>query len=290
MSFRIFSFTIAALLFSVAALAPRSISAQVASTQDASAQIVSAPTAAAQTISAQNASAQVASAQFEGEVRFHAFEPDEPNSPTRTVQFFATPDRILLQSNFRYRAFPGLDADAFMVRNDRQDFVFLSGSEQAMQISKDEVQGLANLIGRMQGGNQGQSRSFDWDTRLEETGQTQQILGFRTEQFKVHEENSDRYVSVWLTDEIQIRWGMLQDTWDQTLSSVIEIDMPIEVFMNRRSFPLQIDYYDGDRLITRVEARQVDRRAVNPERFDIPEGARMIGIADLMMNMMRQRR
>ncbi len=230
-----------------------------------------------------------AAAQFEGEIVFRAYEPERAENPQRYVQFIATPERIHLSSQDRYKVFSGMDANGFLVRNDRNDFVFISGEDDALRISKEDVNSLANLIERMQGSAASQQQ-FDWDGRMQVTGETKTIAGHRTEQIKVYEENSENYVSVWLTDEIKVNWGILENSWHHSLSKVVEIDLPIEVFMNRQSFPLQMEFYRNDALETVVEATQVHRRSIDRKLVEIPEGVKMLGITDLMMKMMMDRR
>jgi hypothetical protein len=230
-----------------------------------------------------------AAAQFEGEITFRAYEPERAENPQRYLQFVATPERIYLSSNDRYKVFSGLDANGFLVRNDQNDFVFISGEDDALRISKEDVSSLANLIERVQG-SAGTGQQFDWDGRLQVTGETKTIAGHRTEQIKVFEEDSENYVSVWLTDEIKVNWGILENSWHHSLSKVVEMDLPIEVFMNRQSFPLQMEFYRNNTLETVVEATRVNRRSIDRRLVEIPEGVKLLGITDLMMNMMRDRR
>jgi hypothetical protein len=229
------------------------------------------------------------SAQFEGEIVFRAYEPESGIQANRFLQFIATPNRINLNSDNQYKVFTGLDADRFLVRNDQNDFIFLSGDSDALRISKEDVDGLSNLMQRMTGGS-GSIQQFDWERRLEETGNREIIAGHRTEQFKVYEENSDNYISVWLTDEVKVNWGILEETWHQSMSKIIDLDLPIEMIMNRNSFPLKIEYYKENQLETVVEAVQVQRRSIDQALVDIPDGVKMMGFADLMMRMMRDQR
>lgn len=231
-----------------------------------------------------------ASAQFEGQIQFRAFEPDRIEKPHRGLEFTATGQRIHMTSDHHYRVFGGLDANTFLVRNDRNDFVFISGDSDALRISREDVDGLSNLIQRMQGSSSSGQQQFDWDRSLEQTGETKTILGFNTEQIKVYQQDSNNYISVWLTEEIKINWGILQDTWHQSMAAVVNMDLPIEVFMNRNSFPLMIEYYEDDRLATVVEATGINRERVDQTVVEIPQGVKMMGITDLMMRMMREQR
>jgi hypothetical protein len=230
-----------------------------------------------------------ANAQFEGEIVFRAYEPESTMQTNRYLQFIATPNRIYLNSESQYKVFAGLDADGFLVRNDQNDFVFLSGESDALRISKDDVNSLTNLMQRMTGSS-GNSNQFDWEGRFRETGETETISGHRAEKFEVYEEDTNNYISVWLTDEVKVNWGILEETWHQSMSKIVDMDLPIEMIMNRNSFPLKIEYYRDNRLETVVEAVRVQRRSIDQALVEIPDGVKMLGIADLMMRMMRDRR
>lgn len=230
------------------------------------------------------------SAQFEGEIFFRAFEPENTAETERFMQFIATAERIYLSSNDQYRVFAGMDANGILVRNDHNDFVFISGETDALRISREDVDGLANLIERMKGSSNVNQNQFDWDGSLQETGEVKTISGHRTEQIIVYDESNNSYVSVWLTDAIKINWGILHETWYNSMSKFVKMELPIEVFMNRNSFPLQIEYYRDDKLVSVVEATRVNRRSIENQLVDVPAGAKMLGITDFMMRMMRERR
>lgn len=230
------------------------------------------------------------SAQFEGEIFFRAFEPENIGETERFMQFIATSERIYLSSNDQYRVFAGMDANGILVRNDHNDFVFISGETDALRISREDVDGLANLIERMDGSSDVHQNQFDWDGSLKETGETKTISGYRTEQIIVYDDSNNSHVSVWLTDTIKINWGILHETWYNSMSKFVKMELPIEVFMNRNSFPLQIEYYRDDKLVSVVEATRVNKRSIESQLVDVPEGVKMLGITDLMMRMMQDRR
>lgn len=229
-------------------------------------------------------------AQFEGVIHFRAYDPSAELNPDRQLNFSSNSDRIFLKSNNKYRVFSGMNADGFIVRNDLNDFVLLSGDSDALKVTRDEIDTLTNLLQRISGGVESDNQNFDWDGRVEMTGETRLLHGYRVEQVKVFEENRNNFVSVWLTEEITINWGILQDAWHQALANVIEVELPVEVIMNRNSFPLLIEYFKDGEMVSVVEASQVSERNVSNRYLDIPDGARMLGLADIMMRMMRGQR
>lgn len=230
-------------------------------------------------------------AQFEGQVTFRAYDPGEINSPERVMHIYLTPERILLQSQERYRLMPGVIANGLLIRHDEKDFVFKTSENDGILITQADVDGLSNMLARLPGGSAGSSSSqgFDWE-RVEETGESAVISGYPVQQLLVHEPDSDSWISVWLTDQIKVNWGILNETWKNSTAALVQSDLPIEVFMNRNSFPLLIEYYEEGEIVTIVEAVDVQRKSVETARMELPDSMRLTGFSDLVMRMMMERR
>ncbi|MEX2601331.1 MAG: hypothetical protein WD355_06760 [Balneolaceae bacterium] len=230
-------------------------------------------------------------AQFEGQITFRAYEPGEIDRPERVMQIYLTPERILLQSQDRYRLMPGVVANGLLIRHDEKDFVFKTSETEGIQITQEEVDGLSNMLARLPGGSTGStsSQGFDWE-RVEETGESAVISGYPVQQLLVHEPDSGNWISVWLTDQIKVNWGILNETWKNSTAALVQSDLPIEVFMNRNSFPLLIEYYREGERVTIVEAVDVRRQSVDSAQMDLPGTMRLTGISDLVMRMMMERR
>lgn len=227
-----------------------------------------------------------AAAQFEGVIEFRSWEPGRVGAGQRSVSVYATPDRLFLESAETYRPFSGMNTDGFLVRNDLNDFVIFSADDPvALKIAKGEVENFNRLAGYLQGsGNVVPGR------RIEVTGRTDRIRDYDVEEVRVHEEEPGNYISVWLTSEIKINWGILQEMWHSTLAGLAPTNLPVQLFMNRNSFPLRIEYYQGGRQTALAEAVSVRAGRVERKKLEIPEGTSQIGFADLMMRMMRERR
>lgn len=224
---------------------------------------------------------------FEGAVHFRVSD-RQPGTPAeRSYSFFTASDRIWLESSHSHRLLAGLDADRFLVRGSQNDFTFLNRKDEALQLTREELEGMAGLLQQMRG--RSDRVPFDWEDRVEETGRTRTIQGHQTEEFRVRSEEPGKEVSVWLSDEIKIDWGLLQEVWHQSLSTLIQTELPMELFMNRNSFPLLIEYVEGEETITRVEAVLVQKRTLPASQFELPDGIQMIGLSDVMTRMFMRR-
>lgn len=227
-------------------------------------------------------------AQFEGEVVFRAFNPGQAEQEGRFMHFLITPQRILMQSEDQYRLMRGVRANGLLIRHDLEDFVFKTDETEGIQISKNDIDGLSQMMDRFQGNTRESAERFDWDL-VEETGETREISEYTVKQLKVHHPEEDSYISVWLTDEIKVNWGVLYDTWSSSTAMMVQSDLPIEVFMNRNSFPLLIEYYKNDNLNAVIEAVKVTNSGVDENLLEIPADMRLLGFNELIMRMMRDR-
>ena len=227
-------------------------------------------------------------AQFEGTIQFRAVEMETSADQERSYIFSAAPDRIYLESDRTHRFYGGLDVTRFLVREDRNDVTFMNEDREALQITKEETQTLGRMIRQVRGNGSGSE--FDWENRAEVTGRTRTVEGYELEEIRVWSEDRESAVSVWLTDRIRISWGLLEEVWNESLSAMIHAELPIELFMNRNSFPLYIEYFDNDVRTAVVEAVDVSEATPDRRRLEVPSDMTMLRPADVMMRMMRGRR
>lgn len=231
-----------------------------------------------------------AEAQFEGEINFLIHNPQEPADVTNLDLTF-TKNRIFIGSSSSMDVMTGLSTNGILVRNDHQDFVFMTGQNEALKIAKTDIDALVNLINRVQGrSNATPSDNFDWEQKVIETGNTRTINGYSASEFVLKRENENEYVSVWLTDAIKVDWGLLNEAWHTTGSKQVGEEIPIELVMNRNSFPLLVEAYQEGQPVFRAESVSVNNRNFDRSKTEISSDTKLLGFTDLMMNMFRQRR
>ncbi len=231
------------------------------------------------------------SAQFEGQVQYRILNVDGGETEQTDLNLVFTPDRIFIGSSSSLDVMSGLSTNGILVRNDMQDFVFNTGDDEAFKIAKYDIDRLVDLMNRVSGrSDNDQKQSFDWDNRVEETGRTQQLHGYTVKEFVLKEDSADRHVSVWLTDQIKVRWGLLNDAWHTTGRKQLEEDLPVELIMNPNSFPLLIEGFNGNNRVFSAEAVSVNSRDFDRSLTELSPNIKLLGFSDLMMNMFRQRR
>ncbi len=230
-------------------------------------------------------------AQFEGQIDFLIHNYQDGNPEVTNLDMTFAKDRIYLGSQSTLDVMSGLSTNGILVRNDHQDFVFMTGHNEALKVAKSDIDGLVNLINRVQGKAEPEEKTpFRWDEKVVETGNTKTINGYQTREFVLKSDENNGSVSVWLTDQIKVNWGLLNEVWHTTGSKQLGEEIPIELVMNRNSFPLLIEAFEDDVIVLRAESVVVNTRNFDRSKIELSSDLKLLGFADLMMNMFRQRR
>lgn len=230
-----------------------------------------------------------ADAQFQGQMEFQIQSLEEASQQTIALNMIFFRERIFMESNASMNVLPGLTTSSILVRNDHRDFVVHTGEREALKVTKDDLDGLMNLIERFQGSSATSSgEGFDWDANVIETDNKREISGYTVTEFRMKGDRDDEYISVWLTDEIKVNWGLLDEAWQTTGKSRVGDVIPIELVMNRNSFPLLVESWRDGEVIFRAESVKVEPEVRDRRKTRISSDVRLLGIADLMMNMFRQ--
>ena len=228
-------------------------------------------------------------AQFEGEIRFRVFNPDQQSGETVNMDMTFTRNRIFIDSNTSTNVMAGLQAKGVLVRHDLQDFVVITDRQEALKVANSDLENLINLLNRMKGREESTvSQPFPWEERLVQTGEEKEILGYNAHQFILKGNKEGEYASVWLTEEIVVDWGLLSDAWYAIGSKQIDQEVPIEIVMNNQSFPLLIEAFEDGRLVFKAESVSVDENSFDRSKTRLSTDLKVIGLTDLMMNMFMQ--
>lgn len=212
-----------------------------------------------------------------------------PSSPESTqFKLTAYSDRIYIASEVDVDVITGLKSDGLLVRNDLQDFVFNTGRNEALKVTKADLDGLMNMIERFTGASQSQgSQQIDWGNRIVETENTKQHLGYEVQEIRLLGDSVDDYVSIWVTQDIKVMWGIMTNVWNMASNRFLDDDFPIELVMNSNSFPLLVDVYANGLLTARVESISVDTDNFDRSVLELSDQKRLVSLTEVMMNMFR---
>ena len=229
-------------------------------------------------------------AQYEGELHFDVYKPDSFSSENVRMNMTFTKERIFVDANLSVDVIAGLQARGFLVRHDMEDFVIITDENEALKVAKKELESLSALVNRMRGTQVGETPPavFPWEERVIQTGKKREILGYDTEEFVLKGDHEEEYASVWLTGDISVDWGLLLDAWYSIGAKQFKNEIPIEMLMNERSFPLFVEVYKGGEVVFRAETVYENSEDFDRGKTELPAGMTVIGITDLMMNIFRQ--
>lgn len=236
-------------------------------------------------------SANPVSAQFEGDIRFEISNPLSSATEVRNLSVAFSEGGIFINSDLSMNLMAGLRAQGVLVRHALNDFIILTDDNEGLKVEKNELDNLIMLVNRMQGKNSNaRPEPFPWEEKVRESGRTQTIQGYEAVEFILDgKEEENEKISVWLTDQIRVRWGVLQEAWHTAGASRFENEVPIEMVMNNSSFPLLIEVSRDENVIYRAEAVSVESPLRNNRNItELPPHIKVIGFTDLMMNIFRQ--
>ena len=232
----------------------------------------------------------VALAQFEGEILYNMVDPSVEDGDRSSMYLMFTKDRIYVNSSSDLNVMAGLSTSGILVRNDFQDFVLTMDNNEGLKIARSELENLTSMLNRLQGRTDVQQTPFPWDDKVVETRNTKEIHGYRAQQFILNGDTPDEYISIWLTDQIKVNWGLLLEAWNSTGKKQFDNEIPIEIVMNKTSFPLMIEVYRENEIVFLAESVSINTDQFDRSKVEISSDMKLLSFTDLMMNFFRQQR
>ncbi|NBB76384.1 MAG: hypothetical protein GVY02_03305 [Bacteroidetes bacterium] len=228
-------------------------------------------------------------AQYEGEIRFNVYDPDRMNEGNVIMAMTFAEDRIFLDTNVSLNVMAGLQARGFLVRNDMNDMMIITAENEALKVAKSEIESLAMLIDRVKGNREDTDpEPFPWEDRVVQTGEKRDFYGYTAEKFSVKGDREGEYAEVWLTEEISVDWGLLLDAWYNIGVKQFDQEVPIEILMNRQSFPMLVEAYRNNRIVFRAESVYENSETFDRSKSNLSSNVKVIGLTDLMMSIFMQ--
>ena len=233
-------------------------------------------------------SQQPASAQFEGEITFSSYDYTSEGTEQKDDNFtlFITPDRILLQGEKEYGFMESIQTEGVLVRLDFEDFVFLTGDNSALKISKTDITSMMNMFGNEQSANNAADHADD--INYERTNESQQIHGYQADKFIFRdEEEPNQHTEVWMTNQLDVNWGMLAESWTGSAESIIS-SLPTNLVFNEKYFPLKVEVFENDQVVSKLETVEVNQSSVAQAMVQIPSGVKVLSLQDYLFQKMSQ--
>lgn len=230
-------------------------------------------------------------AQFEGQITMDVYSDDNGELEVSQINLFATSDRIMLKGEENFSVMDQMSTDGLLIRNDMKDFVVMTGENQALQVTKVEIEGLVEMLSSWGGSSSAKDQDKS-KTEYSFSDRTQNILGYETTEMIVTDaENPNKHLSIWLAPEIDINWGMLAERWNNMPESIdSEINgVAQDVVFKGENFPLLIEAVEGNERTVIMKVNNVNRSSVAKAMVEIPAGVSLMSFKDYVFRMMMER-
>lgn len=234
-------------------------------------------------------SQQPAAAQFEGKITFDSYTYSSEGVEEKDDNFtlFVTPDRILLQGEKEYGFMESIQTEGVLVRLDFEDFVFLTGNNEALKISKSDITSMMSMFENGQNASKAADKADNVD--YERTGETTTIHGYEVDKFIFRDNDEpNEHTEVWMTNQLDVNWGMLAEGWSGSAQNIIS-SLPTNLVFNEKYFPLQVEVFNNDQLVSKLEATEVNTSSIAKAMVQVPSGVKVLSFQDyLFQKMSRQ--
>lgn len=225
-----------------------------------------------------------ATAQFEGKIVFTSYEVNADGLREQDDQFtmYVTRQRILLKGEKNYEVIGSIKTEGILIRFDFEDFVFLTADNTALNISKADIISMMTMFG-----NGGSNSDSEDRINYQKTGEEKTIQGYQCEKFIfTDKEDPDDQVVAWMSQDLQVNWGMLSEPWGNSEFKMLSDDFPVDVIFRDGYFPVLIEAYESGELKEVTEAEQISESTVAKAMVQIPPGVKVLSFQDYLFSKM----
>ncbi|MFD2532647.1 hypothetical protein [Gracilimonas halophila] len=230
-------------------------------------------------------------AQFEGQISMNLYSEENGVTEVSELNLYATSDRIMIKGEEDFDLMSQMSTDGLLIRNDRKDFVIMTGNNQALQVTKEEIEGLVDMMAGWSENGNGSDDKPKRKTTYSFSDRTQNIIGFDAAELIVEDaENPNKHLSIWLTNDIDVNWGMLGERWNKLPADIdAEVNgMAQEIIFKGKNFPLKIEAVENGKRVTLMDVSNVNRSSIAKGMVEVPSGVTLMSFKDFVFQMMMQ--
>lgn len=227
---------------------------------------------------------------FEGKIGIsrYSVSADGEEKKISAIQLLIHSENLLLENEEEgvIDLMGNIRAEKVLVRQNREDFVFFTTSQQAVIMNRQELQQMVNMLENLRGENN--NRQVDSpEMETENTGENSTIDGYSATKWIAGVPDRVAEWHVWITDEISIPWGMLSESWltGQTFLS----GLPAEEWLSDDSLPIRAELWNGGQLVEVLKIEDITREIVDESNFTIPDHYQRLNFQQMLFDRMRNR-
>ncbi len=228
---------------------------------------------------------QVANAQFEGQISMNVYSYDNGvQGDAEVLNLYTTQERILIKGEDVINISDGMmEASGILIRSDMRDFVIMMGEKEALRFTKEELEGMFSMISMMSGGEP----EVEGVENYWYTNEIRTIEGLKTTELRVQsDEEKNSYMSIWLTNDLDIDWGMLTESWSNVPGSMSKSVNQMTQEFKSRNFPMLIEVTDKGKTETLFEVTKVKKSRIAKDMVEMPAGLELISLQEMIMKAM----
>lgn len=229
-------------------------------------------------------------AQFEGQISMNVYSEDNGKTEVSELNLYATATRIMIKGEEDFNLMDQMSTDGLLIRNDMKDFVIMTGANKALQVSKAEIEGLVEMLASW-GDDSTDTDPNAIKTKHSFSDESQELLGYEAVELIIQDaENPDKHLSIWLTPEIDVNWGMLAEKWNNMPKGMDgEINgMSQEIIFKGKNFPMMIEAVDKGERTTLMKVTNVNKSSIAKAMVEVPSGTTLMSFQDFMFQKMME--
>jgi hypothetical protein len=124
------------------------------------------------------------------------------------------------------------------------------------------------------------------DINYERTNETATIKGYKCEKFIFRDEDkANEHTEVWMTKDLKMNWGMLAEPWSGGAGAIAE-SLPTNLIFKENYFPLKVEAFENDKLVSTLEATEVSASPVAKAMVQVPSGVKVLSFQDYLFQEM----
>ncbi|MDI6400887.1 hypothetical protein QLX67_02680 [Balneolaceae bacterium ANBcel3] len=228
------------------------------------------------------------SEEFQGEMTLTRFFSDAPGQNIK-VSVYVHPDFLMFQNpDGAVMSLMGNHrAHTVIVRNQRNDIVFLTSDNKALVMRKQEVQQMIQMMENIAQAH-GQSLKSGPSYQFTQKEEEKHINGWHARKWGATSRETSGEWHLWVTRDLNMPWGMLSEDWLTRYSFISEL--PISQWLNENKIPLQGELMSDGKMVEGFSIESISEEAIHPSRFTIPETYQQVTFQQLLFGQMRNNR
>ncbi len=226
-------------------------------------------------------------AQFNGVLDIQLYT----NADTNLIHMYVTPDRILLQGNEQQSIISGnYEARGLLIRQDQRDFVLMMGANQALRLTKSEIEGFFTMISALFGIDEPTPEELaESKSSVVVTGRVEYINGYPSKEILITNADGSGYVTIWTTTKLDIDWGLLKEPWLNSPEWLRDTTDRLTIEFQSKSVPVLMTWTSNEESFTFYELIRAHETAVAKQMVELPSNYQLLGFSDwIMLQMMQQ--